>query len=609
VAAVAAEVGLHRVRALALALLAHQEGFVELEVPYACGYIEGQLAGGSTAPRQPIPAADWTRLRSKLDFLFAPQGASKGCVRVSNAVLEGALFRAVAHPHSAEADRASLQAAREALVAMYAAHPAVQPSRSARMRALLHCSSADREGLLGALLCPAGLERLFWQDLVVREEFLGFLRAADGGRDSYSTAAEACEGRADRALQDLAGGGEQQQSQQQQLDTLRHAYNLGRALQLIGSLSKAARVLAGVAQATRQCLAAAAAAAAAQADERAQPALQPLTALHTEVLLLAGKAAMELGRYHSAFELLHECSALQAAPHPPTQLALGRCHFSVASYSPALAAVQLALQGTAPALSLGSASGDEAAVAGGGSAAALAGIFEALGDISLALRQAPQALQHYQRAAALQRAHSGELDAAVANLVGKVAQAHTAAGQCASAQLALQGVLSVQEMALGAAHPDLARTRVGLARVQAARGQPTASLQLLQAALAVQLQAEGEGSFGAATTLNNVAASLVEVGRYGQALAYFGRSLRAFSLCLGEDHPHTAGVLVNLSLAYELNGRLGDAIGCMKRAEAIHSRVFGAEHERLGSYAGPMRRCSGRPFSRAALASAGWSGE
>ena len=574
VAAVAAEVGVLRVRTLALALLAHQEGFVELEVPFACGYIEGQLTS-SSQPLQPIPAADWTRLRSKLDFLFAPQGASKGTVRVSNSVLEAALFRAVAHPDSAEEDIASLRAAREALVAMYAAHPAVQPSRSARMRALLHCWNADSDGLLGALLCPFGLERLFWNDLVVREEYLGFFRAADGGRDSYSTAAEACERRANMELQGLAEEYAQQQ-QQQQLDILRHALNIGRALQLMGSLSKAARVLADVAQATRKC------AAAAQKEREAQCALPPLAALHSEALLLAGRAAMDLGDFHGAFELLHECSALQAAPHPPTQLALGRCHFSVARYAPALAAVQLALQGTAPGLSVLSASEDEAAIAGGCDAVALAGIFEALGDISLALRRAPDALQHFQRAAALQRAYSGEMDAAVANLIGKVAQAHTAAGQCNLAQLALQGVLSVQEIALGARHPDLARTRVGLARVQAALGQPTACLLLLQAALAVQLVEEGEGSFGAATTLNNVAASLVEVGRYAEALTYFGRSLRAFSQCLGEDHPHTAGVLVNLSLAYELNDRLGDAIGCMKRAESIHARVFGAAHESTG---------------------------
>jgi tetratricopeptide (TPR) repeat protein len=585
VRAVAAEVGAARLQAFALALLVHRSGFSELEMPQAVGAVERRLAGGDGDAVEAVTGAEWCRLRSKLDFLFAPQGAARGRVRISNAVSEAALLGAAARwgeasPPDARGGGRGLgelqRLARLALADFVGAAPSVPPQRSARVLVGLHAGNGDAERLLEALALPAGLERLFAaRDLLAREEFLRFCRAADAG-GSYDAAADAFAARA-LALLPRADGG----SAPLPLERLRHALHVALALQLMGALSRSTDALRGVVEATRAAAAAAAAAAGTRGGGAAGRPPAPAAALHAEALLALGSAALAMGDFHGAFRALEEASALHSsrggALHGPTELARGRCFYSVARYGEALAVVEAVLASACPGLPLGE-GGCDAAAARAGHAPALAGIFEALGDTRLALGEPRAALRLFSRAAAFQQAHAGARDASVANLLAKAAQAHRAGGDHARARGLLEDVLRVQEETLGAGHPDLARTRIGLANTLAARGEHLGALQLLRAALAVQLREEGEHSFDAATCLNNIAASLVALRRYGDALAFFSRALAAFGACLGEDHPHTASVLVNLALAYELNGRLIDAIHHMRRAESIHVRVFGAEH-------------------------------
>jgi tetratricopeptide (TPR) repeat protein len=147
-----------------------------------------------------------------------------------------------------------------------------------------------------------------------------------------------------------------------------------------------------------------------------------------------------------------------------------------------------------------------------------------------------EALTHFQKALAIQRATQGENSARVATNYNNIANAY-------------EEQQRYQE-----------------------------ALQYHQKALAIRIAVYGENHINVGTTHNNIGNVYGQQERYPEALEHHQKALAIRIAAYGENHPEVAMSYNNIYSIYKKQKRYAEALECQQKALAIWLNAYGANH-------------------------------
>ncbi len=204
----------------------------------------------------------------------------------------------------------------------------------------------------------------------------------------------------------------------------------------------------------------------------------------------------------------------------------------------------------------------------------------ALGNDLEALAQLPLAIDHYTRAAEIQRRLDPD-GLATARTYNNLGRACYADRNLADARRFHTAALEIRQRRLGIHHPDTATSLNNLGAVAHTEGDLASAQDLFQRALEIRERLLGQDHPYTAVSLNNLAELYTAQAREPEAITLHERALVIRRARFGEDHPETARSLHNLGILLSRRNKPGDleaARAALTSALQTRTNKLGADH-------------------------------
>nr|WP_301542290.1 tetratricopeptide repeat-containing protein kinase family protein [Pyxidicoccus fallax] len=201
-----------------------------------------------------------------------------------------------------------------------------------------------------------------------------------------------------------------------------------------------------------------------------------------------------------------------------------------------------------------------------------------VGQLSWRAGKAEEALQHLERALALQQREFGPGHVDQALTLHAMAGVQRGQARFAEAREVSQRALALREKLLGPDHPDVAASLDMLGTIAREMEEPATALALHQRALALRERVLGPEHPEVAMSANNLAIALTELGRLEEARPLLLRAVAIRERTLGPEHPEMGIVLNGLGVLAYLQHDYAGALGFLKRSLAIKEKSLDKDH-------------------------------
>ncbi len=201
-----------------------------------------------------------------------------------------------------------------------------------------------------------------------------------------------------------------------------------------------------------------------------------------------------------------------------------------------------------------------------------------LGQLSWRAGRPTEALQHLERALALQEKELGPGHVDLAHTLNTLAGVQLDQTRFAEARESSERALALREKVLGPEHPEVAASLHVLGSiVREMEDMPTA-LSLTQRALALRERALGPEHPEVASSATNVAIILTELGRLEESRPLLLRALAIRERVQGPDHVEVGVALNGLGVLAFLRHENEEALHSFQRSLAIKEKAVGKAH-------------------------------
>lgn len=189
-----------------------------------------------------------------------------------------------------------------------------------------------------------------------------------------------------------------------------------------------------------------------------------------------------------------------------------------------------------------------------------------------------EALQYYEKSAAIQSDILGEEHLATATSYNNIGSLYDNLGDYSKALEYSEKALKIQIKKLGEVHPDIAISYNNIGLLYCKLGEYANGLEYCGKSLKMQLKIYGDEHPDVATSYNSIGFIYGTIGDYSQALKHYRKALEIRLRIFGESHPDIATSYNNIGFVYDATGDYSQALRHYRKALDIRLRMFGEAH-------------------------------